>query len=839
MATIQNSIILNDRMTQTFTAINNAISATVNSLSSLDGKSMNINTANLTTARQQLALADNELQKMKGDSKGVNDNLSKTPGIVDTIKKKMMQVGVAIAGVMGAKQLLEASDQNAQITARLNLVTNAPEQLKDQIYQSANDAKVAYTDSMNQVAKLGLLAKDAFNNTDEIVQFTNLMQKAFKVSGADAVEATSAMYQLTQAMAAGKLQGDEFRSVMENAPMVAQAIAKYMNVSVGELKELGAKGKITADIIKNALFSAGDDINAKFKTLPLTWSDIWTQAKNFALREMEGILKKINQLANSQAFQSFITNLKIGFIGLKAVVNGVVDGIAIAGKFIADNWLAISPIIYGVAAAVLWYGVVQGIAAMASVWSTITTIAHCVALAWQIATEYAAIVATEGLAAAQTTLNSAVWAFPGTWIAAIIIGLIVIIIWATIAIVQWVTGTQSALETIGGMWYWLCAVVVDVFIIIWDVIVVFVMGVSIAIIGLGTLITNVFIGIWNVGVWLVNVLVEAWYWLVNNAAMAWAWMQVVISNILKAIYNFFVGIANGFIDGYNAIGRAAVTVANGFHNAFANAINSLAKMVEDFVNGFLRGLNEIGKVVDSVIGTHFSNGGALSISLGRMGGGNASFTPAQHLQAKSYGNPNAVNVPKKQAPKFSSAGYVDSSGLMKDVGKVAEKAAITKLHNPNANFDKGKSDVRNGIKGLTDGLNKAKDSLTDIGKGKPMPDKGKGGDKGKDGKGGGGGKDKGDKGGGGKDKKDPHSKRTADNTGKMADKMTDMDEDMKYLRDVAEKEYVNKFTTAEIKIDMTNYNDISKEADADDFIDALGERLAEHVYIAAEGVHND
>ena len=361
MATIQNSIILNDRMTQTFTAINNAISATVNSLSSLDGKSMNINTANLTTARQQLALADNELQKMKGDSKGVNDNLSKTPGIADTIKNKMMQVGAAIAGVMGAKQLLEASDQNAQITARLNLVTDAPEQLKEQIYQSANDAKVAYTDSMNQVAKLGLLAKDAFNNTDEIVQFTNLMQKAFKVSGADAMEATSAMYQLTQAMAAGKLQGDEFRSVMENAPMVAQAIAKYMDVSVGELKELGAKGKITADIIKNALFSAGDDINAKFKTLPLTWSDIWTQAKNFALREMEGILKKINQLANSQAFQSFITNLKIGFIGLKAVVNGVVDGIAMAGKFIADNWLVISPIIYGVTAALMTYVIWQGI----------------------------------------------------------------------------------------------------------------------------------------------------------------------------------------------------------------------------------------------------------------------------------------------------------------------------------------------------------------------------------------------------------------------------------------------------------------------------------------------
>lgn len=836
MATIQNSIILNDRMTQTFTAINNAISATVNSLSSLDGKSMNINTANLTTARQQLALADNELQKMKGDSKGVNDNLSKTPGIADTIKNKMMQVGAAIAGVMGAKQLLEASDQNAQITARLNLVTDAPEQLKEQIYQSANDAKVAYTDSMNQVAKLGLLAKDAFNNTDEIVQFTNLMQKAFKVSGADAMEATSAMYQLTQAMAAGKLQGDEFRSVMENAPMVAQAIAKYMNVSVGELKELGAKGKITADIIKNALFSAGDDINAKFKTLPLTWSDIWTQAKNFALREMEGILKKINQLANSQAFQSFITNLKIGFIGLKAVVNGVVDGIAMAGKFIADNWLIISPIIYGVTAALMTYVIWQGISTALEWLNVAAKTALNVATTILTVAKIALTFALYGYTAAQTAANEAAWAFPGTWLVAIIIGLIVVILWALVVTVQWATGTQSALETIGGMWYWLCAVVVDVFIIIWDIIVVFVSVVIIAFIALGALVINVFIGIWNAGVWLVNILLQAWYWLVNNAAMVWAWLRIAVSNVLASIYNFFVDIANGIIKGLNKLGKGAVDTANGFQDGFFKAIDAVAKFAEKFINDFLKGLAEVGKVIDSVAGTHFSNAGSVSISVGK--GSRVTWKDIAPIEKKALRNPNSVKVAQKQAPQFGYAEFADPSGLMESVMNGAGKLAGTKLTNPNANFDKGKSDVRKGVKGLTDGLNKAKDSLTNIGKDKPALNKGKDADKGKSGKDNGGGKDKG-KDGGGKDKKDPHSKRTADNTGKMADKMTDMDEDMKYLRDVAEKEYVNKFTTAEIKIDMTNYNDISKEADADDFIDALGERLAEHVYTAAEGVHND
>ena len=825
MATIQNSIILNDRMTQTFTAINNAISATVNSLSSLDGKSMNINTANLSTARQQLALAENELQKMKGDSKGLNDNLSKTPGIVDAIQKKMIQAGTAIAGVMGAKQLLQASDQNAQITARLNLITDAPEQLKEQIYQSANDARVAYTDSMNQVAKLGLLAKDAFNNTDEIVQFTNLMQKAFKVSGADAVEATSAMYQLTQAMAAGKLQGDEFRSVMENAPMVAQAIAKHMNVSVGELKKLGAEGQITADIIKNALFSAGDDINAKFRTLPLTWSDIWTQAKNFALREMDGILKKINQLANSQAFQSFITNMKIGFIGLKAVVNGIVDGIAMAGKFIADNWHAISPVVYGVTAALMTYVIWQGISTALEWLSVAAKTAQSVATTILTIAKIALTFALHGYSAAQTEANAAAWAFPGTWIAAIIVGLIVLILWAAVAITQWATGTQSALETVGGIFYWFAALVSNIFIILWDIIVIFVSVVILAFIGLGTLIVNVFIGIWNAGVWLVNALLQGWYWMVNGAAMVWAWLKVTISNILKGIYNFFVGIANGFIDGYNAIGRAAVTVANGFHNAFANAINSLARMVENFVNGFLRGLNEIGKVVDSVIGTHFSNGGALQISLGRVGGGGASFTPAQHIQAMAYGDANGVKVAQKQAPKFGYAGYADASGLMEGVMNGAGKLTSTKLTDLGGAFDDGKNATRKGIKGITDGFNKGKDELMNMGKNLPG-DKGAGGDKGKGGKGGGGGKD-------------PNNKKTADNTGKMADKMDDMNEDMKYLRDIAEREYVNKFTTAEIKIDMTNYNNISEQADADDFIDALGERLAEHVYTGAEGVHSD
>lgn len=818
MATIQNSIVLNDRMTQTFTAINRAIESTINTISTLGGKNVNINTANLISARQQLAIAENEMQNMVGTSQQLNNNLSKTKGIVGEIVGKLKTAFGLAAVVMATKKTIELSDQNAQITARLNLVSDAPEQLKKQIYQSANDARVAYTDSMNQVAKLGLLAKDSFNNTNEIVRFTNLMNKAFKVSGTGAQEATSAMYQLTQAMAAGKLQGDEFRSVMENAPMVAQAIAKYMNVPLGQLKELGAKGQITADIIKNALFSAGDEINEKFKTLPLTWQDVWVQAKNFAIRQLDGVLQKVNQVANSKAFQSFVNSAKIAFFGLKTVAEGVFNGIAAAGKFIADNWTAISPIIWGVTAALTAYVTWQGISVALEWINVAAKFALNLAVTILTMAKIALTFAVSGYAAAQANANATAWLFPGTWIAAIIIGLIVAVLALTVVIVQWATGTQSALETIGGMFYWLGAVIYNIGVTIMNILIIAVTVVILVFIMLGATVVNVFIGIWNVGVWLVNILVQAWYWLVNAAIMAWTWLKVTVSNILKGIYNFFVEIANGFIKGYNKLGKGAVDTANGFQDAFFSAINAVAKFAQDFINGFLKGLAEIGKVIDSVAGTHFGNAGSVNFSINK--GDRATWKDVGLLEKKSYGDPNGVAVEQKQAPQFDYAGFIDPSGAMKSVMDGSEKLANGKFKDLGESFNKGKDDTRKGLDGITDTFNEYKDKLT----GKDMPAGNDG--SGKDKPGGGGGKD-------------PNNKKTADNTKKMADKMDGMDEDMKYLRDIAEKEYVNKFTTAEVKIDMTNYNDISEQVDAEDFMDRLGERIAEHVHTAAEGVHDD
>ena len=764
MATIQNSIMLNDRMSATFTSVIRAVDHTVTSLRTLNSTGVNLDNSALTRASQQLAIAESEMAKMVGESAQVNNNLGKTGNLAGGLANKLIGAAGMIGAAFSIGKIIEASDQNAQINARLNLITDAPEQLKQQMFAAANEARVPYTDMMDQVAKIGLLAKDVFPDPSEAVQFTTIMDKAFKVSGTGAQESSSAMYQMTQALAAGKLQGDEFRSVMENAPMVMQALSKYLKVSVGELKKMGAEGKITADILKNAVMSAGDEINAKFQTLPMTWGDIWTQMKSYAFMASDGILQKINSIANTQGFKAFVQNVQIAFRGLLFAVNAVVDGAIGAGKFIADNWSFVAPVVWGVVAAITWYALVQAAGAIATGIATAASWLQSAALLWQIIQEYAAIAATKGLAAAQTTLNAAVYAFPGTWLVMAIVAIIVIIIMAIIMLVKWATGTATVAGTIVGIFYWL-----------------------------GAMIYNILAGQMNYVIFWLNLFIKGFFWLYNNGAKVFVWLGVAIQNVLLVIWNYFLFWVNMHIKGFNFIMDAAAAVANGFQTAFFAAINAVAGVVEKFVNGFLKGLNEVGKVVDSVIGTHFSNGAALQINIGTAKGAPIKAVHAQEMGYAALTNPNSIKVDKKEAPQFEYAGFKDPGKAYDNGKKVGDDAA--------AKVGKMAEDA----KGMMDGLGKGAD-----------PGKGA------------------DTGGGGKDS--PAGK-TADNTGKMAESMEGAEEDMQYLRDIAEKDYVNKFTTAQINLELNNTNHISKEVDADSFLDKLGEHLTEHVAIAAEGVH--
>lgn len=224
-----------------------------------------------------------------------------------------MYAGMALGG-FGLRSAVNATDTYANLNARLGLITKSQAEskvLQDRIFESAQKTGTAYTDMANTTAKLGLLAGDAFKNNMELNKFSELMAKSFKVSGASAQEQAAGMYQLTQAMASGRLQGDEFRSIIENAPMLAQAISKYTGVDMAGLKEMSREGTISAEIIKNALFLAGEEIEKKFAEMPKTFSSYFAEIKNTAFMEFSEIMKGINNAINTEGFKKFIENVKL------------------------------------------------------------------------------------------------------------------------------------------------------------------------------------------------------------------------------------------------------------------------------------------------------------------------------------------------------------------------------------------------------------------------------------------------------------------------------------------------------------------------------------------------
>ena len=237
-----------------------------------------------------------------------------------------------LAGGLSFAGLAKASDENSLRNSRLKMVTNDVSGLKQKTFAAAQSSGADYGAQLDSIAKLKMLTNGLFND-NEAVKFTSTLDKAFKVSGTSAEEAKSAMFQLNQAMTSGKLQGDEFRSVMENAPILAQKIAESMGVSMGELKKLGSEGKITSDVIKNAVLGSANDIESKYKQMPLTFGKVWQQAQNAGQQAMDGLLTKVNQLLNTPAGQKMAQSVQQAFSGMATMADGALDGIiSIFGK---------------------------------------------------------------------------------------------------------------------------------------------------------------------------------------------------------------------------------------------------------------------------------------------------------------------------------------------------------------------------------------------------------------------------------------------------------------------------------------------------------------------------
>nr|DAS06776.1 MAG TPA: Tail tape measure [Caudoviricetes sp.] len=268
------------------------------------------------------------------------------PGLMNAAKSGAAFAGAAM-GIEAAGRALKdmavsavkTTDQLTQLRARIDLINDGSQstaEIMDKVFSAANRSRGSFLDMADSVAKLNLLAKDAFSSNDEAIYFVEQLNKQFKIAGAGVQETTSAMYQLTQAMAAGKLQGDEFRSIMENAPMLAQSIAQEMGLSVGQLKEMSSQGLITADIIKNALFNSAEETNAKFAEIPMTFQDIGTKLQNDLIAAFQPVMEELGNMTSSDAFMSVLNELAFAFKVVAAaaqvsiaIIKGAFSGLSV------------------------------------------------------------------------------------------------------------------------------------------------------------------------------------------------------------------------------------------------------------------------------------------------------------------------------------------------------------------------------------------------------------------------------------------------------------------------------------------------------------------------------
>lgn len=715
MGTIRTAIALYDGVTSPLQSMHKAMGVVLNTFESMQQASGRaVDTAAIREAREEWAKAgtafdaieenirnaNNEQQKFNNSIRGGNNSAN---GLLSTIKK----IAVAAGGIVGINKVQNISDKLASTKARLNLLVDdggSVDVLEQKIMASAQRSRSVYFDTASAVAKLGLNAGNAFNgDMNQVIAFMEQVNKQFVIGGATAQEQSNAMIQLTQAMAAGALRGEELNSILDGAPGIARAIEKYMGIAEGSIKTVAQEGKVTAEVVKNAMFAMADETNAKFDSMPKTWAQIWAGMKNKALSMFAPILTKINQIGNSTKFQKVTTGLINGLAAVANVASSALDIlIAIASVFV-DNWGIIQPLVLGIAAAMLLYNgyliannAITAISNAQKGLAAVQAYKAAVANTTLAATEKAEAMAKASATAAQYGFNAALLACPLTWILLIIIAVIAAIYMIVAAINKLTGSTISATGIICGV-------------------------VAVA----GAFVLNCAIGVLNA--------------------------------IIQAIWTIFVAPFLGIVEWI-------LNVCNGGFNSFGDAVTNL---IGQIIGWFLNLGKVVTTIIDAIFGTDWTSG-------------------LESLQSAvtSWGkNENAITL-DKNAPTIDyratysgawDAGYDFGQGIDDKIGGMFDASGLDSM---------GAFDLSNTLDGIY----------------------GNTGD-------------------------------TAANTAATADALDIAEEDLAYLRDIAEREAINRFTTAEIKVEQHNENHISKDADLDGIMDAWANDFAEKLEVSEEGVH--
>ena len=612
--------------------------------------------------------------------------------LTNTIKRAV----AAYVSIQSVGKALNISDELVQTTSRLNMMNDGVQttaELVNMVYAAAQDARGSFSQMADVVARFGNNAKDAFSSSEEVVAFADLIQKQMTIAGASTQEAANAELQLSQALGSGVLRGDELNSIFEQAPNLIQNIADYLDVPIGKIREMAADGELSADVVKAAIFSAADDINSKFNEMPMTWGQIWQSMQNTALIAFQPVLQRLNDLANSEAFQTFIQGAIEAMATLANILLNVFEVAASVGAFIGDNWSIIAPIIYGVIAALGAYLAIMGIV------NAITAISAAID-----ATKAAA----DALAAGQTFLwtvqqyglNAALAACPITWIIVLIIALIAIIFAVCNAIAKMTGIANSGFGVITG-------------------------GVNVVIQffkNLGLTVANIALGI-------------------GNAIAALA------SNMMTAFHNAICSVQSWF---YNLL-STALSVIEGI----CSALNKLPFVEFDY-SGISSAADDYAAKASEAAGNK-EDYQSISDPF------NEGFTTFDAFQ-------------DGWASDAFNAGAAWGDGIADKVSNFSLSDVF------------GQTDIPN-VGDYTSGFN---DAIANSGVGDSIGN-------------------------------------IDDNTGKIKDSLDVTEEDLKYLRDIAEQESINRFTTAEVTINQTNNNNVSSDTDLDGFITALDDAMGEAI----------
>lgn len=644
-----------------------------------------------------------------------NSSLNNGVNTSNNLLTKLKRIALTVMGISGMKKLLNLSDEMTNTTARLNLIVDdggSVQELEDKIFASANRARANYMDMASAVAKLSMNAGKAFKNNDETIAFAELLNKQFAISGAAQQEISSETLQLTQALGSGVLRGEELNAVFEASPNIIQTIADYLDVDIGKIRAMAAEGQITADIVKNAMFASADSINNKFEQMPMTWSQIFTKVKNIAIKMLQPILNKINQIANDPRVLKVIQGIETAISALIGVVDPLLDMIINIGTFIIENWSGIAPIIYGIVAAYIAWHIASGIATVLLTTQAIAEYALATAKGVEAT-------ATATATAAQWGLNSAMLACPAFWIALIILAVIAVLIYL------WFTNDKVA----------------KAILFLWD---------------------SLKLGIMAAGLGIQAV----WYGLQLAAMYLWLGIQTVVLGLMTAWY--------GFQTGVEAVCLGVLSIFQGLYNGIVS-----------IVNGIISVLNKIpGVSIDYAEAATFADDFAANMS--------------QNIIDRNQ---------KLQDMASQMDGTIDQINDMKADFATKLSAGATSIQNTAIEMNATRDDR---VAHRNDWVNGAKDAIQDALN-----------------------MDSYDFGGMGSDLGDIKG-----DTGKISDSMDITEDDLKYLRDLAEQEVINRFTTAEIRIDMTNNNNINSETDLDGIVSYLEDALYETMEIAAEGVHD-